>query len=118
MITKEDIIFPPYSPDEAIGRDKCIVIKPEAAVLPIRCIMYNRPLCIIDGVVIKIAIAQLAWIMRTVPDIYPRVSRRDQPVIVADTVMDIVVMPGRGARVLEQPKAAAFVLIGQTESYL
>ena len=63
MIAGEYIITSPYARDEAIRSDKCIVIKPETAVLAFRCIMNDRALGIINGVVIKITIAQLMWIM-------------------------------------------------------
>jgi len=117
MVAGEDVICPSYSPDETIRRDKCIVIKPETAVLAFCCIMNDRTLCIIDGVVIKIAIAQLSWITGAVPDEYSRMGLRDEAVIVADTIVNAVVMPGRGASILEQPKTAAFILIGQAERY-
>ena len=118
MVAGEDVICTSYSPDETIRCDKCIVIKPETAVLAFCCIMNDRTLCIIDSVVIKIAMAQLTRVTGAVPDEYSRMGLRDEAVIVADTIVNAVVMPGRGACILEQPKAAAFILIGQTECYL
>lgn len=118
MVIGEDVIRPSYSPDKTIRCDKCIVIKPETAVLAFRCIMNDRTLCIIDCIIIKTAMTQLTRITGAIPDKYSRVGLRDEAVIVADTIMNAVVMPGRGARILEQTKAAAFILKGQAECYL
>jgi hypothetical protein len=111
MIVLKDIVCPFLPFNKAVRAYKNIVIKPETAVLSFPGITDGRALCVIDLIIIERTISELLRITGTVPDIYACLCRRYKSIILADAVVNAVVMPGTGPCILKEPKAATFILI-------
>src|ERR1700761_8161189 len=92
-------ITPPN--DQTVHCHKSIIIEPEPLMLTLRRIVDRRPLRIVDNIVKERTIRQLPRIPRTVPDKYSRPRRRYQPVVITDTVVNAVMMPFTGSRILK-----------------
>src|SRR6186713_3026162 len=106
VITREDILSF-VTPYQAVPADKnIIVIKKTLTYAQFGEADGSLP-GIINGIVVDQAIMELARIARTVPDIDASPGIGYRPIVLADIVTDNIVMPGTGAKILEQAITAA-----------